>query len=158
MLELRRPPVNDAMARALVASVAVAIGLTACGRPDVGRVRVPVDRAAVSGAPATGPVDVGRWRIEVSLGRSRTGPLVLRTTTVARAPETSSHPWIQHEVIMRNVGRRSVSLGDTRGSAYVSGPVRRALLGADEGCGYGRSAGSEDIDVGACASYLDAPR
>jgi hypothetical protein len=50
-----------------------------------------------------------------------------------------------------------VRLGDTRRSAYLLGPARRALLGADEGCGYGLSSGSDEIDVGVCAEYLDAP-
>jgi hypothetical protein len=50
-----------------------------------------------------------------------------------------------------------VRLGDTRTSAYLRGPVRRALLGSDEGCGYGISSGIDEIDVGICADYLDAP-
>jgi hypothetical protein len=55
------------------------------------------------------------------------------------------------------VGRHRVRLGDTRTSAYLRGPVEQALLGADEGCGYGTVPGSHQIDVGVCASYLDAP-
>jgi hypothetical protein len=121
-------------------------------------VSVPAtDRDVVAAARAAGAVDAGRWTIQVSLGRSRIEPLVLRTTAVVRAPQASSRPWIEHGIVVRNVGRKSVSLNDTRGSAYLSGPVQQALLGADEGCGYGRSAGDDGIDVGACAAYLDAP-
>jgi hypothetical protein len=85
------------------------------------------------------------------------GPLALRTSAVRRAPETSSNPWIRHRVWIRNVGRKRVRLGDTRRSAYLRGPRERALLGADEGCGYGIASGSDEIDVGLCAAYLDAP-
>jgi hypothetical protein len=102
-------------------------------------------------------VVVGRWTVRVGLSRRRIGPLRLRTGRVQRAPDTSSQPWGQHELRIRNVGRRKVRLGDTRTSRYLRGPVGRALLGADEGCGYGIASGSDEIDVGVCADYLDAP-
>jgi hypothetical protein len=74
-----------------------------------------------------------------------------------RAPHSSSQPWVEHDIRIRNVGDRRVRLGDTRTSAYLRGPVDRALLGADEGCGYGIASGSDEIDVGVCALYLDVP-
>ena len=100
---------------------------------------------------------VARWAVSVSLSRRRIGPLRLRTSRMQRAPHTSSQPWVEHDLRIANMGDRKVRLGDTRTSAYLRGPVDRALLGADEGCGYGFASGSDEIDVGVCASYLDVP-
>jgi hypothetical protein len=94
----------------------------------------------------------------VSLSRSRFGPLQISTGAVRRAPSSSSHPWIQHRLKITNLNdERKVHLGDTRVSKYLDGPPDRALLGADENCGYGFSEGQEGIDVGVCALYLDIP-
>ncbi|HEV3472326.1 MAG TPA: hypothetical protein VG408_03860 [Actinomycetota bacterium] len=120
----------------------------------VGAGATPAGTREVRAAPH---VVVGRWTVRVSLSRRRIGPLRLRTGRVQRAPDTSSKPWVQHELRIRNVGLRQVRLGDTRTSRYLRGPVGRALLGADEGCGYGIASGSDEIDVGLCASYLDVP-
>jgi hypothetical protein len=96
--------------------------------------------------------------VDVSLSRSRFGPLLISTGAARRAPSSSSHPWIQHRVKFTNLNdQRKVHLGDTRTSKYLDGPPDRALLGADEGCGYGYSEGQEGIDVGVCAAYLDIP-
>lgn len=95
--------------------------------------------------------------MDVALSRSRVGPLQLSTGSVRRAPSSSSHPWIQHSVKITNLNDRKVHLGDTRTSRYLEGPVRRALLGADEGCGYGYSKGQDGIDVGVCTLNLDIP-
>jgi hypothetical protein len=120
---------------------------------------IALGAGADSAGTSTGPRDatVGRWTVRVSLSRSKVGPLRLRTGRVRRGPETSSKPWVQHKIRVRNVGSRRVRLGDTRTSAYLRGPVPKALLGADEGCGYGFASGSDEIDVGVCADYLDAP-
>ncbi|MCA1703512.1 MAG: hypothetical protein LC808_09745 [Actinobacteria bacterium] len=102
-------------------------------------------------------VDMGRWAIAVSLSASRMGPLAITTTAVRRAPEMSSRPWIEHDIRIENVSSRRILLGDTRTSAYARSPHDRSLVGADEGCGYGLASGSDEIDVGVCAAYLDAP-
>jgi hypothetical protein len=150
--------VEKLAARTIAVGMAALVGLIACGRVSSGGIPVVArDRGTVPTAGGAGTVEVGRWTIRVFLSRSRMGPLALRTSSVRRAPDTSSEPWIQHEVRVTNVGRRRVRLGDTRRSAYLRGPVERALLGADEGCGYGRASGSDQIDVGLCAAYLDAP-
>jgi hypothetical protein len=111
-----------------------------------------------TGAQLAEPAEVGRWTVDVSLSRSRFGPLRFSTGAARRAPSSSSHPWIQHRVKITNLNdEREVQLGDTRTSKYLDGPPDRALLGADEGCGYGYSEGQEGIDVGVCALYLDIP-
>jgi hypothetical protein len=95
------------LARVIAGGVAVSIGLMACGRLGADRVPVSaIERDVVRAARAAGPVDAGRWTIEVSLGRSRIGPLVLSTTAAVRAPRASAHPWIEHEVVVGNVGRK----------------------------------------------------
>jgi hypothetical protein len=144
--------------RVVAASTAAVAGLIVC--VAFGDALVPAsarDRATPSNVRLAPLAGVGRWTVRVSLSRTRIGPLRVRTGRVRRAPQTSSHPWVQHRLRIRNVGRRKVRLGDTRTSAYLRGPLRRALLGADEGCGYGISSRSDEIDVGVCAEYLDAP-
>ena len=120
-----------------------------------------------AGTALAEPAEIGRWTIDISLSRSRIGPLQL-TTTPGRggvpeglaevvAPSSSSHPWMQHEVTITNLSERRVRLGDTRRSTYLDGPADRALLGADPGCGYGFSEGQQGIEVAVCALYLDIP-
>lgn len=137
-------------AAGVVAGVLV-IGLDGGERTAAATAVVP-DYAAV-----VAPAEIGRWTVDVSLNRTRIGPLRLTTAPARRAPASSSHPWIQHDVRITNLSERKVRLGDTRTSKYLEGPVERALLGADEGCGYGFSEGQEGIDVGVCALYLDIP-
>ena len=145
------------VAKRLVA-VAIIVAVIVIGRGSEQRgsaltSTVP-DRAAFQQGE---PAEIGRWTVDVALNRSRIGPLQLTTGSVRRAPSSSSHPWIQHRVKITNLNERKVRLGDTRTSKYLDGPVERALLGADEGCGYGYSEGQEGIDVGVCALYLDSP-
>lgn len=142
--------------RLVVAGVVVAvivIGLEDDERASSAAAVVP----DYAGSALDEPAELGRWTIDVSLSRRRIGPLRLTTTPARRAPSSSSHPWIQHDVRITNMSERKVSLSDTRTSRYLEGPVERALLGADEGCGYGFSEGQQGIDVGVCALYLDIP-
>lgn len=145
------------VAKRLVA-VAIIVAVIVIGRGSEQRASaltsIVPDRAGVQQGE---PAEIGRWTVGVSLDRSRIGPLQLTTGSVRRAPSSSSHPWIQHRVKITNMNDRKVRLGDTRTSKYLDGPVERALLGADEGCGYGYSEGQEGIDVGVCALYLDIP-
>ena len=146
------------MAKRLTA-VAIVIAVIVIGRGG------PEQASAVtsvvperSGSRTAEPAEIGPWTVDVSLSRSRLGPLRISTGAVRRAPRNSAHPWIQHSLKITNLNdERKVHLGDTRTSKYLDGPPDQALLGADEGCGYGYSEGQEGIDVGACATYLDIP-
>jgi hypothetical protein len=158
MVGPRRRSVDKPAGRSVAAGIIAALAVSGCGgTSDLGMLAAARSRMAPRRAGSTEPMRVGRWAVAVSLSRSRIGPLAITTTPVRRAPDTSSRPWIQHDVRISNVGRRRVHLGDTRRSAYLRGSHDRALLGADEGCGYGRASVSDPIEVGVCASYLDAP-
>ena len=142
-----------------LAAVAIVIAVVVIGggggeRASAATSIVP-DRA---GSRLAEPAEIGRWTVDVSLSRSRLGPLQISTGAARRAPSSTSHPWIQHRVKISNLNdERKVHLGDTRMSRYLDGPPDRAVLGADEGCGYGFSEGQARIVIGACLLYLDIP-
>ena len=97
----------------------------------------------------------GRWTIDVRLPEPRLGPLVIGTGEVRTAPRSTAKPWVQHDLIFRNLGNRPLHFDDTRTSKLATGRGRSPLLVADEGCGYGLRRPGAPIDVGACALYLD---
>jgi len=146
------------MTKRLVA-VAIVIAVIAIGRG--GEERASAATSIVpegAGSQITEPAEIGRWTVDVSLSRSRLGPLQISTGVARRAPSSTSHPWIQHHVKITNLNdERKVNLGDTRTSRYLDGPPDRALIGADEGCGYGFSEGQTGFGVGWCLLYLDIP-
>jgi hypothetical protein len=93
------------------------------------------------------------WMVEVfSIAPRTVGPIALEVGPVRAAPASSARPWIQHEVQFHNEGNRPVRFEDTRTSVFLRG---RALLAADEGCGYERFR-RKPVRPGACRLYLDA--
>jgi hypothetical protein len=95
------------------------------------------------------------WTVEVSIAPGTVGPIALDVGRVRTAGSSFSHPWIQHAVEFHNQGNRPVFFRDTRGSLFLEGAGGRALLAADEGCGYERR-GKKPVRPGACLLYLDA--
>ena len=146
--------VTKRLAAVAIVIAVIAIGLGGEERASAATSIVP-DGA---GSQIAEPAEIGRWAVDVSPSRSRLGSLQISTDAARRAPSRSSHPWIQHRMKITNLNdERKVHLGDTRTSRYLDGPPDRALLGADDGCGYGFSEGQTGIDVGACLLYLDIP-
>lgn len=94
------------------------------------------------------------WTIRVSLDPDSVGPLKLAVGPLTSAPETDSHPWVQHDVKFINRGDRLVRFEDTRTSGFIRSAGRPVLLVADEGCGYEKRA--KRVKPGACLLYLDA--
>lgn len=105
--------------------------------------------------PAPAPTFDG-WRVDVRVEPSAVGPIRVSVGRARRARANDARPWIQHELLLENRGERTVTFADTRRSAIIIGPPgRRALLAADEGCGYGLATPTSPIEPGACATYLD---
>jgi hypothetical protein len=94
------------------------------------------------------------WTIRVSVQPDTIGPIELTVGPLRPAPETDSHPWIQHVVRFRNRGERLVRFHDTRTSGFLRRAGRPALLVADEGCGYEKRR-RKPVRPGACLLYLD---
>jgi hypothetical protein len=110
MIKRLGSPVEKLAACTIAVSMVALVGPIAWGGATTGRAPVVArEHGTVRTTGGVGTVEVGRWMIRVSLSRSRIGPLALRTTSVRRAPDTSSEPWIQHDVRVTNVGRRQGS-------------------------------------------------
>jgi hypothetical protein len=112
----------------------------------------------VQGAPSpTGsPVpSFDGWTIRVFVEPGRVGPIELAVGPFRSAPESDSHPWIQHDVSFLNGGDRIVRFEDTRTSVFLRRAGEPVLLVADEGCGYGKPR-RKPVEPGACLLYLDA--
>jgi hypothetical protein len=95
------------------------------------------------------------WRIDVTIEPSAVGPIRVSVGRARRARANDARPWFRHELVLENRGPRTVTFADTRTSAIIGPPERRALLAADEGCGYALATPTSPIEPGACALYLD---
>jgi hypothetical protein len=99
--------------------------------------------------PAHAVPNVGTWSVRVDVEPSRIGRITFAATPLV-SPPTGSDPgaWAEGEIVIRNTGSEQVSFSVSRTAAMLS--PGRALLGADEGCGYGSGGG-----LGVCLMYLD---
>lgn len=130
----------------------------------------PLERAPLSGDDASGTSACSRvtdcyllaparafdgWTVDVRVEPSAVGPIRFSIARVRRARPSDARPWIRHELVFDNRGERTITFADTRRSTMIGPPERRALLAADEGCGYGLATPRSPIEPGACARYLD---
>jgi hypothetical protein len=125
-------------------------------RPEAGRGVAVGTGEETPSQPEQGaePVFDG-WTIRVSVDPGAVGPIDLTVGPPRAAPESDSHPWVQHEVTFSNRGNRPVRFEDTRTSVFLELEGRPRLLVADEGCGYGKPR-MKRVEAGACLLYLDA--
>jgi hypothetical protein len=115
----------------------------------------PVAPAEVGATPSERPAPTfDGWAVRVSVQPDTVGPIELDVGPLRSAPESDSHPWIQHEVRFLNGGDRIVRFDDTRTSVFLRRAGEPMLLVADEGCGYGKPR-RKPVEPGACAAYLD---
>ena len=147
---------------AVVAAVAVVSGLSAPApmleparlAPDAAGRTDPCAQVTDCYAAAPGPASDG-WTMDVRAEPSAVGPIRVSVGRARRARANDARPWLRQELALENRGERTVTFADTRTSAIVGPPERRALLAADEGCGYGLATPTSPIESGACATYLD---
>ena len=140
--------------RSLVAALAGALVIAACGSGSGRDAHVPSEAARATGA-AQAALTAGRWRIRVAVRPSRLGPIVFAARNLARAKPTNSDPWIQHDLVFRNTGDQQVTFADTRSSRFIGETGHNRLLVADEGCGYSRKHPRAPVRARACLAYLD---
>lgn len=115
----------------------------------------PVAPAEVGATPSERPAPTfDGHAVRVSVQPDTVGPIELDVGPLRSAPESDSHPWIQHEVRFLNGGDRIVSFDDTRTSVFLRRAGEPMLLVADEGCGYGKPR-KKPVEPGVCAEYLD---
>jgi hypothetical protein len=124
--------------------------VSACGTGSV---------AGGSGVPGAAPdrgssADTRTWVVHVTLAPSAAGSIEIRAGSVFPAQPNDARPWMRHEIIFRNVGRRPVTFADTRTSAFLGGHGAPVLLAADQGCGYEKHPAR--VTPGVCLTYLDA--
>jgi hypothetical protein len=140
--------------RSLVAALAGALVIAACGSGSGRDAHVPSEAARATGA-AQAALTAGRWRVRVAVRPSRLGPIVFAARNLARAKPTNSDPWIQHDLVFRNTGDQQVTFADTRSSRFIGETGHNRLLVADEGCGYSRKHPRAPVRARACLAYLD---
>jgi hypothetical protein len=140
-----------------LAGALVILLMTACGPGADRDVAVPPDGAPPTGA-SQAALTAGSWRIAVAVRPSRLGPIVFAARDLARLKPTSSVPWLQHDVVIRNTGDQLVTFADTRTSKFIGESGHHRLLVADEGCGYSLTHPQAPARAGACRSYLDLLR
>jgi hypothetical protein len=100
----------------------------------------------------TAAVAAEGYSISARVQPRKIGPLRLTVRNLRKARPNDARPWLRLDLVLRNAGNAPLHFGDTRISRYLE-PGKR-LLGADEGCGYGK-AKTGPIDAGACATYLE---
>ena len=98
--------------------------------------------ALIAPASASAEIAIGSrsaaegWLVTVSAKAVRLGPVEVAARPV-RPAEGWGHVWLEHDLVLTNMGNREVSLADTW-TAAVLGPRRRPMLLADASglCGY----------------------
>ena len=110
---------------------------------DMRRALAVVTLAALAAAPAAlaepaaGTRSAGDgWIVHVSVEPPGLGPIVASVGRMRPAAENDAHAWLQHDLVLENIGERPVRLADTRKAALLGPPGRPLLLAAHEGCGY----------------------
>jgi hypothetical protein len=121
--------------------------VSACGTGPV---------AGASGVPgaARSPADTRTWVVHVTVAPSTAGAIEIGAGPVLPAQPNDAHPWMRHEIVFTNAGRRPVTFADTRTSAFLGGRDAPVLLAADQGCGYEKH--PSRVRPGVCLAYLDA--
>ncbi len=137
-----------------LASAIVVLLVTACGAGTNRDAEVAAAPARATGAGDKALI-VGRWRVRVAVRPSRLGSIVVAAEDLHRARRTTSGPWVQHDLVLRNTGRRPVTFADTRRSTLIGEAGRNRLLVADHGCGYSQDEAGAPVTAGACLTYLD---
>jgi hypothetical protein len=93
--------------------------------------------------------------VRVTVRPRRLGALVFAVGRFVPAEANEARAWIRHDLVLRNTGDRTVTVADTRRSAFARGPGRRRLLVADAGCGYAIDHPSAPVVAGVCQANLD---
>jgi hypothetical protein len=132
--------------RSLLGAAALAIALSGC--------TLSVLNPAVN--RATPAVTVGEWTIQVSVQPTRVRQLTVSVGPARGAPRNEAHPWIQHGLVLENVGHRPLLLMGVRSPAAFIGPAghRRRLLATAGLCGYVPEGSSSKLEI-ACRLVLD---
>ena len=133
-------------------ALALAAGCTTDDGEPKARSPVPASPSPREQVKTTAAIAAEGYSITARVEPRSIGPLRLSVRNLRKAKRNDARPWLDHDLVLRNVGDKKLHFGDTRTSRYLE-PGKR-LLGADEGCGYGKARG-KPIDVGACASYLE---
>jgi hypothetical protein len=141
---------------AVLAGILVALLLVACGAGSDQEANAPGKPIPAWGAQEA--LSVGRWRLGVTVTPSRLGPISFAAKDLARAKRTNSDPWIEHDLVFRNSGDRTVTFADTRSSRFLGEGSDSRVLAADQGCGYALNSRKAPATAGACLSYLDLLR
>jgi hypothetical protein len=138
-----------------LACLAVAgLVLVACQAPVIRTEPDPAEKAGRPSGDAQPEPAFDGWTVQVSVAPGTVGPIVVEVGPVRAAQASNSRPWVQHDVIYRNRGDRTVRFEDTRTSLFLGGR-EGPLLAADPGCGYGKPR-RKPVEPGACLLYLDA--
>jgi hypothetical protein len=96
------------------------------------------------------------WLVDVADDYSPAGgPLVIEVGRIRDVPENDAHPWIQHTVVLRNIGDVPLHFDDTRMGKLLGRPGPELFAG-DEGCGYADPGAGRPLEWGVCLGYLDA--
>jgi hypothetical protein len=111
--------------------------------------------AAADTSLAREPLQVGHWRVRVSVEPHRIGSIAFAVTNVSYNGPSSSDFSIKHDLVFRNTGDRAITFDDTRSSMFLGEGPRKRLLAADEGCGYVLNSPQGVAHAGACRAYRD---
>lgn len=143
---------SPAMILAILVSFVVACGAGSRNNADTFGRAARGTRAARDQA-----LTVGRWRIRVTVKPSQLGPITVTVKNLRRAKPTTSHPWIEHDLVFRNTGDQAITFANTRSSAFIGEHGHRQLLVADEGCGYAQDSPKAPATSGVCNADLPVP-
>jgi hypothetical protein len=95
------------------------------------------------------------WTVDVTVQHSPSGALEIAVGSVHEAAQNDAHPWIQHDVILRNSGDIPLYFEDTRATELLGRP-EPVLFAADRGCGHGDPGNGQPLEWDVCLAYLDA--
>lgn len=141
--------------RWLLGAVSLALALTGCTLSDLAPGSQDVERGSEVAAPG---VDVGAWNVGVSVEPSRVQGLAVSAGPVRPAAHKAavSHEWIEHDLVLENVGRRRLRLDGAHSPKAFIGPIghRRRLLASAGVCFYTR-AGPGSGFVPGCLAVID---
>jgi hypothetical protein len=139
----------------VLAGIFAMLLMVACGSSGSGQ-GSDVPGEAVAGARvAPKALTVGGWRVRVTVRPARVGPIAFAAKNLAPAERGNSHPWIEHDLVLRNTGGRAVTFADTRSSAFLGQGGESRVLAADEGCGWAQDSPKARATAGACRASLE---
>jgi hypothetical protein len=126
--------------RKIAVGLAIGLALAACVPPAYAR-HAPEARSGSE-----------HWTVSVSVEPTDVGPIAVSVGPARAVPENEARVWIEHDLVLENRGDRPVTFADTELSTFLG---RRALIAADEGCGYAYE-GRAPVEAGVCRLSLDA--